>query len=184
MKLVSWMILGLMALSLTACCQDNDIKKLNVEIRPDEQDLKKANDNKPFVLVVDIVGVQNNELKRFTDKDVSEWFQPNPLKSNAVVYAMTFQPGNFQAQTFSLSDANQRPTWDKWMQKQATHLVIFANFTKSPGAASGSDDPRRFVVPLQCKAWKGAKLQKKDTVIVEINSSGMTAYPPYRTDMR
>ena len=178
MKLVP----GSVLLAFLGCCLVGCApSELTLRIQPDYQTLKDAY-GAPFNLRVDIVAVQAGELNRYMTHDVTTWFRPgDPLRNPANVVALTFEPakdGGYLEQTYSPTQYPDQ--WKQWTAIDAKNLVIYANIPmKSGGDANAAGDIRRFSLPLQTRAWKGARWPgEKNTVIVTIDAGGMRAVPP------
>lgn len=97
-------------------------------------------------VAVDLVGADRRLVNTLSTIPVSEYFTPgNEVRAAVDRKTLRFVDGEDERQILHRSD----PIWNRWMYRDATHLLVIANllgaFEDQPGAA----DDRRLILPLR-----------------------------------
>ena len=114
---------------------------------------------------VDLVGANAVSLPRWESYSVTSYWTPgDAMRRDADKAVIEFGSGKPMSQLLDAKD----PKWPRWLQSGATHLVILADLPGVGGGGAGNADPRRLVIALDGKAWKGAPV-----VTLRVQESGI-----------
>ena len=120
---------------------------------------------------VDVVGVQAVELPKYEAHAVDQWFNyKDDLREGSKPFTKQLE---FGPQVTEVVIERNDPIWQTWKAQGAMNLVVFANLPPGEKLANATQDPRKYVLPLDKKMWENPK-----EVRIEIRASKMTAYPP------
>jgi hypothetical protein len=116
---------------------------------------------------VDIVGLNPSEMPKWQGYSLKKYFAPgDPLRKDAVKVTAEFTPD--QQKVFKL--AQNDPIWERWKKAGVQQLVVLADL---PGTfeegKSGSQDPRRQIIPL-CECYWPKKTAELN---LEVLASGV-----------
>jgi hypothetical protein len=115
---------------------------------------------------VDLVGVNENELKRWDSIAVDDYWQPdNPLRRTEDKFVMKFDDAS-TTKTLAVDD----PHWTSWQGQTAMYLVAIGYIPGVTGAGAGEADPRRQIVTIDAYRWRHNNAKE---LKFEVDSSGI-----------
>jgi hypothetical protein len=135
-----------MALAMVLGCHTTPKgSKYKVELTP-------GNDLKTASVEVDLIGAIEREKAYWEAYPIDKYWEPGDPGRRAAE-KITIRLDDGQAKALPLPD----PIWDQWLSRGAVYLVVIAHL---PGDFKGmARDPRREVLSLEAKHWKGSKAQ-------------------------
>jgi len=106
----------------------------------------------PASIEVDLIGSSETEKTVWEGYNIDKYWTPgDPRRASADKLTESLEMGT----PWKIDSKN--PQWNKWMARGAKYLVIIAHL---PGRFEpGPADPRRVVVSLDKRAWKGKTLE-------------------------
>ena len=115
---------------------------------------------------VDLIGVNENELKRWDSVAVDDYWQPdNPLRRSEGKFVMKFDDAS-TSKTLAVDD----PHWTTWQSDTAMYLVAIGYIPGVTGSGEGEADPRRQIVTIDAYRWRHNKAKE---LKFEADSSGI-----------
>lgn len=139
----------------------------NVKLNPGES-LKDSS------VVVDVVGINQSELPKWQSYSIKNYFkQGDPVRQDAQKFTADFVPGHQTTVVLKKND----PLWDKWLKSGAQYLVVVADIPGFyPEGKSGSQDPRRQLIPMCQCFWP----DKTADLEVKVQAGGVSLVTPPR----
>jgi hypothetical protein len=115
---------------------------------------------------VDLVGVNQNELKRWDNVAVDDYWRPdNALRRTEDKYVMKFDDAS-TSKTLAVDDSH----WTDWQNHTAMYLVAIGYIPGVAGSGEGESDPRRQIVTIDAYRWRHNKAKE---LKFEVDSSGI-----------
>jgi len=166
--------LPLLALVVAGCA---GMGRFDVDVTIDRAGFKSKVGAIPSI-EVNLVGVNNVEATRWKTKSMSEYWEPDdPLRTGAVAkgyaYVMTFGEEKPVRQVLY----RRHPVWNDWAASGAEHLFVLVNYPRVAKDQAGDADPRRKILPLERKRWKGYFWGKR-VIWLEVTPSGLICHTP------
>jgi len=156
-----------LALFSTGCASCNP-GQYQIDVELDES-LKEAS------VVVDLVGVNGSSLPRWESYSMTKyWQESDPMRREAEQERVTISFVSGQSLTQSVAATNA--VWEKWQNRNVTHVMVLAS---PPGAHTdqpGIQDSRRQILPLDTCHW----IKKTEALELLVKRSGIDVITPVR----
>jgi hypothetical protein len=122
-------------------------------------------------MLVDLVGVNPANEERWKSYSMSKYWQDgDPMRKDAAKWTCNFISESNLVRTLTPTD----PIWKEW--QGASSLFVLADLPGKHSDLTGSQDPRRQILPLFQSAWeKGTK-----ELEVRVKESGIQVVTPLR----
>ncbi|MGA2441277.1 MAG: hypothetical protein ABSH08_09965 [Tepidisphaeraceae bacterium] len=115
---------------------------------------------------IDLVAVNQNELKRWDNVSVDDYWQPdNALRRTEDKFVMKFDDAS-NSKTLPVDD----PHWAEWQSHTAMYLVAIGYIPGVAASGEGEADPRRQIVTVDAYRWRHNKATE---LKFEVDSSGI-----------
>ena len=122
------------------------------KIKPKAWTVSLVKTNTPASIEVDLIGITELEIPAWEAYSIDKyWTKDDPRRRDAD--KVTRRLGVGESETL---DANEA-VWERWLSRGANHMVVIARL---PGRSEpGPGDPRRLVISLDRRKWKGRTLE-------------------------
>ena len=146
-RLAAVAALALVAATVSGCvCKPvsrGEIARFAITINLDES-LKDSS------MVVDLVGVNTNGLRRLEDYSMTQyWKDGDPMRKDADKVTFSFLDGKKMTETLPKTHTN----WPAWEAKGVTHIVVLSNLPGTHPDKPGRQDARRATLWLNKCKW-------------------------------
>ncbi len=166
--------LPLLVLAIAGCA---GMGRFDVDVTVDRAGFKSGVGAVPSI-EVNLVGVNNVEFPKWNTKSMTEYWEPDdPLRTGTVnrgfAYVMTFGEEQPVRQVLS----RRHPVWSQWAANGAENLFVLVNYPRVAKDQAGNADPRRKILPLERKRWKGYFWGKR-VIWLEVAPGGLICHTP------
>lgn len=135
--------------------------------------IKLSSALKESSVVVDVIPADEYDLERLRTYSINKYWQADdPMRKDLTKVSFSFVSGNHLDREIKATD----PRWKKWIKSGAQYLVIIADLPGVYQDRSGSQDPRRQMLPICRCYWPSGT---KD-LTVEVQASGVRVVTPPR----
>jgi hypothetical protein len=123
---------------------------------------------------VDVIGTSaRSDLPRLEQYPVSQyWKKDDKLRLESQKKSFVFPPAGAREATLRAADE----IWNVWLRSGAEVLMIIADWPGIHTDRPGTSDPRRFIVSIDEREWKG--VQTLEILVQESGIKLMTPLPP------
>ncbi|MBT3376052.1 MAG: hypothetical protein HN742_21750 [Lentisphaerae bacterium] len=124
---------------------------------------------------VDLVGVNEPGIESWRTHSMNEyWGLSSNMRNSADKVEMKFSPKTEAEQTITRKGA----MWDRWSSTGAMHLLILGDLPGVAGDKPGNADPRRLILPLAKKRWRGKSIE------VQVERGGIRCLTPMKPEKK
>ena len=171
---ITCLALLLLVASLAGC---GGIGRFDVVVTLDKEGFKGELGTIPSV-EINLIGVNQVEYPEWSAKSMTAYWEPDhppriTMVRKGYAHVMTFGEEQPIRQVLYRSHS----IWNEWEAKGSAHLLVLSNYPRVCKDQAGNADPRRNILPLEKKRWKGYFWGKR-VLWLEVTPSGLICHTP------